>query len=699
MKLKIKRKRRSLKTWQIFTILFILLILISTSYAIHTSQLTIIGEVRGEQEEFDVLYLNIDNSSSLPSTVKYMDTYSYTFDAPPTIQNVWMDGVKLSLNTDYTYTNGTLTIPKVTGNLTIEGALLSNYAAEINGTFYTTLQEAVSAVPKDNTETTIKLLKNVSEKITVANNQNINFNLQIYTISNNGNNPVIENNGTIKISNGTITSNAPKNGAINNQATGNITISGGSVIVTGGRQALYNNGGIAEITGNAYLSSVATERAAVQNLNNGKLTIAGGTIISTGSDAVSNNANMTIGIQDGNVSINSPEIRGKKNGVTSTTEFNFYDGIIKGQTKAISDVNKVDGVEEGYSPTFVDETIDGTTYKTSYLVIAQYCLVTFDANGGTVSESTRKMITGKTLGDLPIPIKSGFGFAGWYTSASGGTKINRDKVITEDVTFYAHWSETIVAEKSNEKFATLQEAINSVSLNNVKKTITLLRDIGENVIVAEKQNIEFDLQNYTLSNGNNTNNNNAIIENKGTVTIKNGTILSNYDKSATINNNGGAKLYISGGTIRAAGGRQAIYNNAGTVEISGTAYITSNASENVTAEHSVLERATIQNLKKSTLIITGGTIVGELQQAITNEGTTTLGKKDGNISVTSPVIIGNTHGISNVSTFNFYDGIIKGVQDAISGEINNKENGSEVKTGTEESEGKTYITNWLEITQ
>lgn len=80
--------------------------------------------------------------------------------------------------------------------------------AEIDGTYYKTLQEAVKAVPKDNTKTTVKLLSNTSESVEIFNNQNIVFNFQDYTISNNGSKQVLINRGTIEISNGTIRSSA-----------------------------------------------------------------------------------------------------------------------------------------------------------------------------------------------------------------------------------------------------------------------------------------------------------------------------------------------------------------------------------------------------------------------------------------------------------------------------------------------------------
>lgn len=68
--------------------------------------------------------------------------------------------------------------------------------------------------------------------------------------------------------------------------------------------------------------------------------------------------------------------------------------------------------------------------------------VTFNANGGNVSQSTKTVIYGSTYGELPTPTRDNYVFDGWYTAASGGTKITSSTVFnsTNDVTLYAHWT-------------------------------------------------------------------------------------------------------------------------------------------------------------------------------------------------------------------------------------------------------------------
>ncbi len=559
-------------------------------------------------------------------------------------------------------------------------------AARIGDTYYNTLQLAVNAVPTNKTETTVILLKDVSETITVANGKNIVFDFQNKTLSNSGNNPVIKNNGIIKISNGIIRSSAATQGAINNESTGNITISGGSVIVTGGRQALYNNKGKAEISGNAYLSATTSERSSVQNVSGGTLTITGGTIVSTGSSAVNNLGVMTIGVKDGDIDTSTPVMQGVEYGITATANYSFYNGVSKGKIAPFNNISKIVDKEDGYDLVSAEEYIYGEAYKVAVLGIAN--TVTFDPNGGTVAESSRGIAPGYKVGTLPIPTRSGHDFLGWFTDPLEGIEVKETTIINDDVTFYAHWKKYDTVRINSKYYSTFQEAISSISSNNVETTIVLLRDTTEHITVPANKNIVFDLQNYTISNSANA----AIIENNGTVKIQNGTLTSNTD-TGVINNNATGKLYVTGGNIIATGTRQALYNLAGGyIEISG-GYLSSRATGKPTATYSSMERATIQNLVGGEIKITGGTIVGINQQAISNEGTLTLGEKDGSISSNAPILQGKTIGIKTDGTFNFYDGIIKGTSlPVINGTITDIEDNSVETTGTEVINNTTYNT-------
>ena len=66
--------------------------------------------------------------------------------------------------------------------------------------------------------------------------------------------------------------------------------------------------------------------------------------------------------------------------------------------------------------------------------------VTFNANGGMVSEEMRTVMCGSTVGILPTPVWADHSFVGWRTAAmSGGWIVDTTKVMG-DVTYYAQWA-------------------------------------------------------------------------------------------------------------------------------------------------------------------------------------------------------------------------------------------------------------------
>jgi uncharacterized repeat protein (TIGR02543 family) len=71
--------------------------------------------------------------------------------------------------------------------------------------------------------------------------------------------------------------------------------------------------------------------------------------------------------------------------------------------------------------------------------VASSYRVTFDANGGTVSPTSRYMPAGSPLGGLPTPTLAGYECVGWFTAKSGGTQISASTKVTGAVTYYAHW--------------------------------------------------------------------------------------------------------------------------------------------------------------------------------------------------------------------------------------------------------------------
>lgn len=68
--------------------------------------------------------------------------------------------------------------------------------------------------------------------------------------------------------------------------------------------------------------------------------------------------------------------------------------------------------------------------------------VTFDPNGGMVSPTTKSVTFDAAYGELPTPVRDGYSFAGWFTSASEGTQVTETSIVktAKNHTLYAHWT-------------------------------------------------------------------------------------------------------------------------------------------------------------------------------------------------------------------------------------------------------------------
>ena len=68
--------------------------------------------------------------------------------------------------------------------------------------------------------------------------------------------------------------------------------------------------------------------------------------------------------------------------------------------------------------------------------------VTFNANGGEVSPTSKTATYGDAYGTLPTPTRDNYDFAGWYTAKTGGTKVTETTTVTKTTnhTLYARWT-------------------------------------------------------------------------------------------------------------------------------------------------------------------------------------------------------------------------------------------------------------------
>ena len=361
--------------------------------------------------------------------------------------------------------------------------------------------------------------------------------------------------------------------------------------------------------------------------------------------------------------------------------------------------------------TYTTEVTSSTTFSQSTSIIAKWeesddITVIFDPDGGTVSPNNKTFAPNTAIGALPVPEKTDYFFAGWYTDNTYTTKVTEDTIFLESTTIVAKWvDETYVACVGNNCYTTLGAAVNAVPDTGVKTTIKILQDITvtATTTIPKTKYVELNIGNNTIKTTSGTY---ALFTNSGKLDIKDGTLYSSggyiihnkdngilnisggtltYDnsgateykvieiaggqvnitggdiscnaKAAVINANAGV-LNVSGGSIKGSNTfkGQAIYNNGATTTISGTAYL-----ENVSTNNATNGRACVHN-NAGIVNILGGTIVSKANSAVKNNGTMTIGNDSNPIDITNPVMQGAIYGLETVSgkPVTIYDGIFKG---------------------------------------
>ena len=159
--------------------------------------------------------------------------------------------------------------------------------------------------------------------------------------------------------------------------------------------------------------------------------------------------------------------------------------------------------------------------------------IIFDTNGGVeLNQSSLIIKDGETLGSLPIPVRTGYIFKGWFTEKTGGVAITEDTRATSNMTIYAHWEEIKRETENSQDGQYLKKSIE-------KATVTLTATYYLYDTKAKKPAVSVSLNGKTLTAGtdysvtykNNTNIGTAsvIITGKGNYT---GTVTKTFTISA-----------------------------------------------------------------------------------------------------------------------------------------------------------------------
>ncbi len=230
-----------------------------------------------------------------------------------------------------------------------------------------------------------------------------------------------------------------------------IVVKGHNTIKSDSRYGISNegNGGL-NISGNGVLNvkNVTTYDNAVHVLF-GSLTIDGGVLdlvskINSGSvyttfdNLTINNGILTcsegIGTGGGNVTING--------GCINILDQGSGDVVVKANWDIVIDGSPYEeNVIYDHKPEWVD-TIKAEQAGDVIISYINEKTVTFDANGGSCSTTSKNTDVVGKIDSLPDATRDGYIFGGWYTAKEGGERVTDSARFFQDTTVYAVWINT-----------------------------------------------------------------------------------------------------------------------------------------------------------------------------------------------------------------------------------------------------------------
>ncbi len=125
------------------------------------------------------------------------------------------------------------------------------------------------------------------------------------------------------------------------------------------------------------------------------------------------------------------------NGMLNAMDMNIFKRVLVGSFNV---------TEEQFASADIDRNGKINAFDSYLLIVTMAgkvgaCVVSLDPNGGMVEITALNVYRGQPYGELPTPTRTGYTFIGWYTEASGGTRVDAETVVSSltNQTLYAHW--------------------------------------------------------------------------------------------------------------------------------------------------------------------------------------------------------------------------------------------------------------------
>ena len=268
-------------------------------------------------------------------------------------------------------------------------------------------------------------------------------------------------NGTVKaIAQGTATITAKNSSGntatctvkVNPKAATGISLNKTSLTLTVGNSATLTATVTPSDAGNKTVTWTSSNTS-VATVSNGTVkAIAKGTAVITAKNASGNTATCTVTVNAKaatGISLNKTSLTltvGNSATLTATvTPSDAGDKTVTWTSSNTSVATVSNGTVKAVSAgtaTITAKNASGNTATCKVTVNKATTTVRFDANGGSVSTASKTVTVGNTYGTLPVPVRNGYTFAGWYTSASSGSVVTSSTKVTKTAahTLYAHWT-------------------------------------------------------------------------------------------------------------------------------------------------------------------------------------------------------------------------------------------------------------------
>lgn len=151
-----------------------------------------------------------------------------------------------------------------------------------------------------------------------------------------------------------------------------------------------------------------------------------------------NPTELTYGV---NTTITYPARRGYDFAGWNISNLNADTYEIEGVTKSNPSPTQLSSIK---STRYKNLRADTGTVNFSATWDAKKPTVTYNANGGSVTPSSKTVTFGELYGELPTPTKTGYTFLGWFTEINGGDEVTSETKVNnpDNHTIYAHWRGT-----------------------------------------------------------------------------------------------------------------------------------------------------------------------------------------------------------------------------------------------------------------